>query len=369
MKLFQVTLIILLFLGSRASAQNATKYSNEFLQIGVGARALGMGNCVVATTRDVTSGYWNPAGLVGVKENLQVSLMHASYFAGIANYDYGSFATKPNENSAIGLSVIRFGVDGILNTTDLIRNGEVDYSRVTTFSAVDYAFIGSYAQNIRLKRSRNNKLSWGTNAKVIHRKVGQFGSAWGFGFDVGLQMINEKNGWSYGLTGRDITSTFNNWNYTLSQSTKDIYTQTGNKIPVNTLEITLPRFIAAAAKTFNKEKYLITVEGNMDITTDGKRNVLVRTNFISLDPHVGGEFGYKIKGDNTVLYFRTGINNIQSEILKNGKKSLTLVPSIGVGFNIGKFTLDYAFTDIGNVSAALYTNVISLKLGINKTTN
>jgi hypothetical protein len=44
----------------------AQKYSNEFLAIGVGADAYGMGNAVVASADGVSAAYWNPAGLVGV---------------------------------------------------------------------------------------------------------------------------------------------------------------------------------------------------------------------------------------------------------------------------------------------------------------
>jgi hypothetical protein len=66
-------------------AQTARKYSNEFMNIGVDAAALGMSNAVTACSNDVNSGYWNPAGLIGL-EDKQVSLMHASYFANIAQY-------------------------------------------------------------------------------------------------------------------------------------------------------------------------------------------------------------------------------------------------------------------------------------------
>ena len=50
-----------------ASAQ-FRKYSNEFLNIGAGARGLAMGSAQVASVEDGTAGYWNPAGLAGVKE-------------------------------------------------------------------------------------------------------------------------------------------------------------------------------------------------------------------------------------------------------------------------------------------------------------
>ena len=44
------------------------KYSNEFLNIGAGARGLAMGGAQVASVNDGTAGYWNPAGLVNVKD-------------------------------------------------------------------------------------------------------------------------------------------------------------------------------------------------------------------------------------------------------------------------------------------------------------
>ena len=87
------------------------KYSNEFLSIGLGARAFGMSHAVIATSQDVTAGYWNPAGLMGLDRDADVGLMHAEYFAGIAKYDYGGFAIRIDERSTGAFSLIRFGVD------------------------------------------------------------------------------------------------------------------------------------------------------------------------------------------------------------------------------------------------------------------
>ncbi|MDG2497959.1 MAG: hypothetical protein P8M66_00420, partial [Flavobacteriaceae bacterium] len=59
----QVLKFIFLFLVPFTTvSQTARKYSNEFLNIGVDASALGMSNAVVASSNDVNSGYWNPAG-------------------------------------------------------------------------------------------------------------------------------------------------------------------------------------------------------------------------------------------------------------------------------------------------------------------
>ena len=107
-KVLIVAKILVLFTFQIVYSQ-APKYSNEFLQIGVGAKALGMSNASVARVGDVTSGYWNPAGLVNVRSLVSVGLMHSEYFAGIAKYDYLGVAHALNPNTSIGLSIIRFG--------------------------------------------------------------------------------------------------------------------------------------------------------------------------------------------------------------------------------------------------------------------
>lgn len=236
--------VILLFFFSSTYAQ-APKYSNEFLAIGVGARALAMSNSNIAIVNDVTSSYWNPAGLIKVPSNMQLSLMHSEYFAGIAKYDYAAIAAQIDSRSTAAFSFIRFGVDDIPNTTELIdAQGNIDYDRITTFSAADYAFILSYA-----RKSKIVGLDYGANVKVIYRKVGDFANSWGFGLDLGAQYDYKK--WHFGAVGRDITSTFNAWSYNLDDATKEVFTRTGNDIPKSSVEITLPRLNMGAARFFD----------------------------------------------------------------------------------------------------------------------
>ena len=68
-----------------------------------------MGSAQVASVNDGTAGYWNPAGLVGVKDNPQVNLMHAEYFAGIGKYDYASIAF-PLTNNKRTFAITVFGL-------------------------------------------------------------------------------------------------------------------------------------------------------------------------------------------------------------------------------------------------------------------
>ena len=135
---------------SPASAQ-FRKYSNEFLNIGAGARGLAMGSAQVASVEDGSAGYWNPAGLVHVKEHPQVNLMHAEYFAGIGKYDYASIAIPLKDNKrVIGLSMLRFAVDNIPNTIFLVEpDGTINFSNISEFSSADYAFLVSFAQQFK----------------------------------------------------------------------------------------------------------------------------------------------------------------------------------------------------------------------------
>ncbi len=130
-----IAIAIGFFLGGMTAEESRAqvrKYSNEFLKIGVGARALGMSNAYISSVQDVTAGYWNPAGLTNIQSDLQLGAMHSEYFAGIAKYDYGALAKPIDSVSTIAFSMIRFGVDDIPNTTRLIDGqGNVNYDRVT----------------------------------------------------------------------------------------------------------------------------------------------------------------------------------------------------------------------------------------------
>jgi hypothetical protein len=107
----------ILFFSVLTSQAQFRKYSNEFLNIGAGARGMAMGGAQIASVSDATAGYWNPAGLTGVKEYPVLSLMHAEYFAGIGKYDYASLAVPIGDpltsKKVLALSLLRFAVDDI----------------------------------------------------------------------------------------------------------------------------------------------------------------------------------------------------------------------------------------------------------------
>jgi hypothetical protein len=343
---------ILLFVSISISAQ-IRKYSNDFLTIGVGAESLAKSNSIIAGIDDVTAGYWNPSGLNKSLYNWDFAFMHAEYFAGLANYDYLGFAKK-NENSVIGLSIIRFGVDGIQNTTDLIdASGNFDFNRVTLFSAADYAFLFSMAKNIF-----NNKISIGGNAKIIYRHIGKFASAYGFGIDFGAQYSLNK--WNFGFVAKDISTTFNFWTFNKNELIINVSDSIYNLPPENSLELTLPSFIIGIKRNFEiNNNFILSSELDLDITTDGKRNALISFNPLSLLPHIGLEVGYK-----KIVFIRGGCGNFQ-KIKIFDKENISFQPSIGLGIKFKGLAIDYALTDIGDKSIKMYSHVFSLRFGFN----
>lgn len=333
-------------------SQTVRKYSNEFMNIGVDAAALGMSNAVTSHSADVNSGYWNPAGLVNLEDN-QLALMHSSYFANIANYDYAAFAMPLDDRSAVGFSLIRFAVDDILNTTQLIdEQGNINYDRISLFSTADYGLTFSYARSLPVQG-----LNYGVNAKVIRRIIGDFASSWGFGLDFGLQ-FQTGNDWKFGVMARDITTTFNTWAINEDEFSKiqDAIVDKNQELP-ETTEITIPKLQIGVSKLvdFNYDYTLLTsVNLNMRFA---ETNDVISTSFASINPALGFEFGYI-----DMVYLRAGMGNFQNELQIDNADQLTFQPSFGLGFKYNGIQIDYAFTDIGDQSAALYSNVFSLKL-------
>ncbi|MEO9482227.1 MAG: PorV/PorQ family protein [Ekhidna sp.] len=338
-----------------ASGDATPKYSNEFMNIGVSARSFGMGFTAVSFVDDVTAGYWNPAGLNKLASDHQLSLMHSSYFGGLANYDYAAFATSVDDESKIAISLIRFAVDDIPDTRFLVDvNGSINYDNIQFFSSADYAFLISYARKLPFLGG----IDAGGNLKVIHRTVGSFSKAWGFGFDLGAQ--KQINQWKIGLVARDMLGTFNAWSHNTDE-VEEVYALTGNDVPLNSVEVTLPRLILGGSRAFTiTDKFGVMASIDLDMTFDGERNTLIKSSLISIDPKAGVEFDYK-----KLAFLRLGANQFQQIKDFDGTTSWTFQPNLGLGFKINELTIDYALTDIGDLAPGLFSHVFSVKVDFN----
>ena len=349
-------LVFLLFFSiSGINGQDNSKYSNEFLNIGVDAKSIGMSNAVVSNISDVNSTYWNPAGLLQL-EDKQISLMHSNYFANIATYNFIAYATPIDDDSALGFSMVRFGVDDILDTTQLIDDqGNINFDRINLFSTADYAFLFSYARRLKFKN-----LNYGVNLKIIRRIIGDFSSSWGFGFDFGIQFKTD-NDWNFGLMARDITTTYNSW--TINEDKLDDIQNAiegqNQEIPTGT-EITIPKLQLGVSKEIDiKNDYTLLTALDLIVKFE-ENNDIISTNFASISPAIGLELGYI-----DLVFLRLGMGNFQNELQFDNSSEVSFQPNFGIGFKYRSIEMDYAFTDIGNQSIALYSNIFSLKFDLN----
>ncbi len=323
-------------------------YRNDYLNVGAGARNMAMAGSVIASINDETATYWNSAGISSLKSKHNIGVMHAEYFAGLSKYDFASYAYKVSENAGVAISLLRMGVDDIPNTLNLIdENGNVDYDRISYFSTADYALLGAFA-----RESKIPGLSYGIQTKVLYRRLGKFANAFGFGFDAGVQY--KKNAWRFGANVKDITSTFNAWFFN-TEELEEVFKKTGNEIPNDTIEFSVPQIDTGAGRMFTiKSKFSIYAELGILATFDGRRNSIISGDNIALEPHLGVEAGY-----NNLVFLRFGFGKFSKNKNFDGEK-ISFEPSAGIGLHLFKFRVDYALSNIAGASGVLYSNIFSL---------
>ena len=134
-------------------------------------------------------------------------------------------------------------------------------------------------------------------------------------------------------------------------------------------ELTSPRLVVGGGYNFDiTETVKLLAEANLSLTFDGKRNTLLSSKAVSVDPSVGLEASI-----NDVFYVRGGVTNFQKGLSDldsmNQKKVWIYQPSLGAGFKIKNVSIDYAFTNLANQSNPLYTHVFSLRLNLTKREN
>ncbi len=321
--------LILPALGSEVFAGDTKigKYASEFISIGVGGRALGMGGAYVALASDVTAGYWNPAGL-SLLAYPEITLMHDERFGSLINYDYGAVAIPVGTKSSIGFSIIRLGIDGIPDTRNALidynGNGSfdsadrLDYNKISFFSAADWAFYFTYSKR------PNETFSYGANIKIIRRDLGD-NSATGIGFDLGARFL-VMDRLALGVNLQDVTTTLLAWD----TGTKELISPTAKVGGAYFLDFFGGRLAPAV---------------DFDIRFENRRFAsTANLGPVSADLHAGLEFDFK-----KLVAFRVGYNDV---------KQFTL----GAGVHLPKLDVDYSFAKFDGEGQLGNTHRISLKL-------
>jgi hypothetical protein len=330
MKILKRILIVLLVVQG-VSAQQIAKYAGEFLSIGVGGRALGLGGAYAALANDASAGYWNPAALARLNYP-EFMLMHDERFAGIENYDFGAVAIPYGTDMTLGASIMRLGVDGIPHTVAVDSSGHVitqaeferdpsarvDPNRTTYFNSADWALYFTYSKRV------SNNFTYGINLKILRRGLNT-ASATGIGFDIGV-LYSPKENWFVAANVQDVTTTLIAWS-------------TGtNELISPTLKLGTAYFI-----DLFQGRFAPTIDVDMRFENRQFASI-AHLGPISFDPHMGLEFDYK----NTVA-LRIGYNDV---------KQLTL----GAGLHLRKLDIDYSFARFGKENDLGDTHRISLRM-------
>lgn len=293
------------------------KYAGEFMALGVGGRALGMGGAYAALAQDATAGYWNPAALSRINYP-EIIVMHDERFGSLLNYDYASVAIPYGPDASLGLSVLRLGIDGIPDTrnawVDVNGNGifddnnRPDYSKITYFNASDWAVYLTYS------KKSSEEFAYGANVKLVRRDLAEHGAT-GIGFDIGL-LYSPFPDFFVALNAQDITTTLVAW----STGRNEVITPTLKLGSAYFIDLFGGRLAPAFDVDLRFEHRRFASIGYLKIPGIGAT---------SLDTHVGLEFDFK-----NIVAARLGYNDI---------KQLTF----GAGVHLRKMDVDYSFARFG----------------------
>lgn len=329
---FLFGLLIMMIMGISGKGLMAQSVSRvgtsaaNFLKIGVGAKALGMGEAFTTQTGGVTSIYWNPSGLSTV-DNVQVLFNHYDYIADVY-FDYGAVAFPLGSIGVIGLHFAYMGMPDIERTTitEPEGNGEM-------VSASSYSAGLSYA------RSLTDRFSIGATAKMVSENLWHT-NATGYAVDIGLVYRSIFNNMKIGMS-------ISNFGTSMKLEGSDLLVQHdidetsgGNNPNINadlkTNAYSMP-ILFRVGLSGNITKDFMGIEDNdLILAVDA---IHPNDNFEYIN--AGGEYVYR-----DLLSLRAGYRQL---FLKDAEGGLTF--GFGLHFDISNYGLylDYAAIDFGRL--------------------
>ncbi|MCF8262485.1 MAG: PorV/PorQ family protein [Melioribacteraceae bacterium] len=297
-----------------------------FLKIGVGGRALGMGEAYTTLAEDVTGLFWNPAGIANI-DKMQVLFNHFDYIADI-DYEFGGIALPLQGVGTIGVFFSYLGMPDIERTTINSPNGNGERVGANSFVAgVSYA------------RALTDRFSIGGSMKYIQETIWH-SSAVGFGFDIGLHyrtffknvkigMSISNFGSSMKMEGRDVL---------VQHDINDIFA--GNNENINA--------------DLETEEYPLPILFRVGISSNITKDFLELENYdwiISVDAiHPNDNKEYMNMGTEINFYDMVSLRaGFRQAFLDNAEGNLALgfgIHTEVMGFD---FKLDYANIDYGRL--------------------
>jgi len=166
-----VSLAILCFTFSQTRGDTGDGgYAGAFQQLGLGARALGMGGAFVGVADDATAGFWNPAGLVQIKTRT-----FGAFFRKMTldrRLSYVIYCQPVRNEATISMSWINAGVSDVMGRNE---EGEITEEIKNYENAIEFFFA----------RKILKELSAGVRLGYVQQNLANINAyGIGFGFSV-----------------------------------------------------------------------------------------------------------------------------------------------------------------------------------------
>ncbi len=158
----------------------------QFLKIGVGARANGMAGAYAGVANDMTSIFWNPAGLTQL-DGYAANFSHTFWFAGMS-HSFAAVMMPVSEKFRVAASFTGFSSGDIAVTTTDQPDGTGGIYNVSDV-ALGVTFAGELTE----------QFSFGVTAKYVNHGFSNM-NAGGFVFDVGTRYNTGYNGVTLGFS-------------------------------------------------------------------------------------------------------------------------------------------------------------------------
>jgi opacity protein-like surface antigen len=340
MNKIRITILLLfaLLISSSTNAQLLRSTSKvgttaaQFLKIGAGARAIGMGGAYSALGGDIYSVYWNPAGLASIKTNTEIAFNHAEWLADIS-YDFAAAALNMGEFGVLSASFTSMRVP-----EDDVRTFEAPEGDGRTWDASSLAITVGYSKKL------TDRFSFGAQVKFIRESIWN-SSATGFALDIGTQYITPFNdlvigasvsnfGSTMSLDGRDIQ-----FNYDPNDNLDTGPNNVPSNLATDEFDLPLTFRIGLAMDIYNSRYFRVT--GAIDATHPNDNTEYVNS---------GLEFAY-----DDMFFLRAGYKSL---FMDNTEEGLTY----GAGF---KYTLsggmnifvNYGYADYGRLENVQFVDI------------
>ena len=306
-----------------AQSQDVTKVgitAAPFLEIGVGARAYGMGGAFVGTANDASALYWNPSGIARLPRS-EGAFVHIDWLADI-NFDFVGFVLPAGRYGSFGASITSLSMDDMLVRTEDRPTGTGEF-----FKTGSLAIGLSYAINL------TDRFSIGFTGKYLREQIWKE-AATGIAFDIGTLFTTNFHGMRVGAS-------LSNFGTDMRMSGEDLLvyhdidqTQLGNndkifaELQTESWPLPLTFQVGVAMELLNGQVNRLTIAADAVQPTDNTESV-----------NLGLEYALR-----EWVFLRGGYRNL---FMKDSEEGLTLGAGAMLRFANIKLKMDYSYAQFG----------------------